>query len=131
MTEVLLCETLAEIQDDNRVLIPPAFLEKFGKTGARILIAAHPDGVKCLCLVPSADQEEMDKIIEETANFEIIDIQSQGRISMPPDLKEYAGLKDEVVFAQYFGGYELWDKKEWDDNKPERDNNREFLLNRL
>ena len=39
----------------------------------------------------------------------------QGRMLVPPTLREYAGLEKEVVFAGVGGHIEIWDKSKWDD----------------
>ncbi len=39
----------------------------------------------------------------------------QGRITIPPDLKEIAGLKKEVVLVGELKLFEVWDKERWDE----------------
>ena len=39
----------------------------------------------------------------------------QGRMLVPPVLREYAGLEKEVVFAGVGGHIEIWDKAKWED----------------
>lgn len=41
----------------------------------------------------------------------------QGRIMVPEYLREYAGMKKNVVLAGVGSRLELWDKAEWDDYK--------------
>ena len=38
----------------------------------------------------------------------------QGRITIPPDLRETAGLKKEVVLAGAMKKFEIWDREKWD-----------------
>ena len=38
----------------------------------------------------------------------------QGRITIPPDLREIAGLKKEVVLVGELRLFEIWDKEKWD-----------------
>jgi MraZ protein len=38
----------------------------------------------------------------------------QGRITIPPDLREIAGLKKEVVLVGELKLFEIWDKEKWD-----------------
>ncbi len=44
-------------------------------------------------------------------------IDSQGRILIPDYLREYAGLKKEVVLVGVYNRLEIWDKKEWEKYK--------------
>lgn len=39
----------------------------------------------------------------------------QGRITIPPDLREIAGLKKEVVLVGELKLFEVWDKERWDE----------------
>ncbi|UCF82030.1 MAG: division/cell wall cluster transcriptional repressor MraZ, partial [Desulfobacteraceae bacterium] len=39
----------------------------------------------------------------------------QGRITIPPDLKEIAGLKKEVVLVGELKRFEIWEKDRWDE----------------
>ncbi len=43
-------------------------------------------------------------------------IDRQGRILIPPSLREYAGLNKEVVFVGISRRFEIWDKKRWDES---------------
>ena len=38
----------------------------------------------------------------------------QGRITIPPDLREIAGLRKEVVLVGELKLFEIWDKEEWE-----------------
>jgi len=42
------------------------------------------------------------------------DIDGQGRISLPQQLRQYAGIEEEVVIAGTNTYIEIWGKKEWD-----------------
>jgi MraZ protein len=39
----------------------------------------------------------------------------QGRITIPPDLREIAGLKKDVVLVGELKLFEIWDKDRWDE----------------
>ncbi len=38
----------------------------------------------------------------------------QGRITLPPDLREIAGLQKEVMLVGELKYFEIWDKERWD-----------------
>ena len=44
-----------------------------------------------------------------------------GRIIIPPALREYAGLKNEVVVAGLQSRIELWSKEAWEDDEAQAD----------
>ena len=39
----------------------------------------------------------------------------QGRVTIPPDLREISGLKKEVVLVGGLKFFEIWDKEKWDE----------------
>ncbi len=41
----------------------------------------------------------------------------QGRILIPPVLREYAGLKAQVLFAGLGSNIEIWDRKRWEEER--------------
>jgi MraZ protein len=55
-----------------------------------------------------------------------VDIDKQGRIILPAYLREFAGIKKDVVVAGLYSRLELWDSSKWNDykSKTERDSNK-------
>ena len=47
------------------------------------------------------------------STFEL-ELDRQGRAVIPPPLRQYAGLKDEVVIVGAGSMLELWDKEQWE-----------------
>lgn len=45
----------------------------------------------------------------------------QGRVMIPQPLREYAGLRSEVVIVGLEGRAEIWDKEKWDKMNGEQD----------
>jgi len=41
-------------------------------------------------------------------------LDKQGRILIPPALREHAGLKKEIVIAGMINRFEIWDKERWE-----------------
>jgi MraZ protein len=44
-------------------------------------------------------------------------LDAQGRLSLPPTLRQYAGIGEDVVVAGVNNYLELWDKNAWEAEK--------------
>ena len=62
-----------------------------------------------------------------------IDVKSdaQGRVLIPDYLKEYAGLKKEVIVAGLFNRLEIWDEKSWSEYKELAEKNTDEIAENL
>ena len=60
--------------------------------------------------LPMADARKMQRFFADNCECEP---DSQGRIMIPQSLREYAGLKKDVVVAGVFGRAEIWDSDAW------------------
>ena len=115
------------IDEKGRVLIPPKFKGEL-KEGVVLM----PGVEKCILLYTWAEWKKLaaslttgsltrsklrklNRAIFATA-FRL-SIDGQGRIALPPPLREYAGIEDEVVVAGVNTYLELWDKGQWEAEK--------------
>jgi len=55
-----------------------------------------------------------------------VEVDKQGRVMLPEYLREFAGIKKEIVVAGLYSRLELWDSVKWNDykNKTEKDSNK-------
>ena len=112
------------IDPKGRVIIPAKFRENLG---SQFVITKGLDG--CLYGYPYDTWEEVGKNFQESmkankearkfsrfffASASSCDIATQGRILIPANLRDYAGLKKDVVLAGNLTHIEIWDKDKWD-----------------
>ncbi len=117
------------VDEKGRVPIPPKFrtdeLKKEGMVlcpGMEKCITIYPisewkklaDSLTAGPIIPSKLRKLNRAIFATAFNLEI---DGQGRIVVPVQLRQYAGIEDEVVVAGANTYLELWSKKHWDDEK--------------
>lgn len=59
------------------------------------------------------------------------DVDAAGRILLPDNLKEYAGLKGKVILAGVNTRVEIWDEKRWDTYKKKIESQGDDLAQKL
>jgi len=116
-----------KIDEKGRVPIPPRFRGQL-KEG----IVLTPGIEKCITAYPLAEWKKLatvltsgsltpskmrrlNRAIFATAFSTSID--GQGRVALPPPLREYAEIVDEVVVAGANNYLELWNKVHWEEEK--------------
>ena len=62
-------------------------------------------------LPPSKDSRRLVRFFSAGGNA--VEVDKQGRILVPPTLREYAGLEKDVVLAGVAGRIEVWSKESW------------------
>jgi MraZ protein len=106
----------------GRLIVPTKFREQLGEA---FVIAKGNDG--CLAIYTNDAWEAfMKKIQALPANKDIrtyvrtivgsalpVETDKQGRILVPGNLREYAGLDKDVVLAGVIDKIEVWDKERW------------------
>jgi MraZ protein len=115
------------LDDKGRLAIPARFREVLQVKSNSILVLTNHDN----CLWAFAQDEW--KIIEENAakmpqldhavntylRYFISGAQEcvvkQGRITIPPDLREISGLRKEVVLVGGLKLFEIWDRERWEE----------------
>jgi MraZ protein len=117
------------VDEKGRVPIPPKFrTEELKKDG----VILSPGMEKCITIYPPSEWKKLadsltsgpiipsklrklNRAIFATA-FNI-EIDGQGRIVVPIQLRQYAGINDEVVMAGANTYLELWGKEQWNSEK--------------
>ena len=113
------------IDAKGRLIIPSKFRDTLGD---EFVVTKGLEG--CLFVFEKYDFETfMDKLNEKSdleakvrkikrffiSGAQEMEPDKQGRMLVPPVLREYAGLEKEVVFAGVGGHIEIWDKAIWEE----------------
>ncbi|MGE0877638.1 MAG: division/cell wall cluster transcriptional repressor MraZ [Acidimicrobiia bacterium] len=113
-----------QLDPKGRVVLPSAFRERLAAGG---FISQGLDG--CLSIWTSDEfEKEAREMVERVKRGEIdrnaaralsansfpVKPDAQGRIQVPPVLRQYAGLSDRVVVIGAFTSIELWDADTWE-----------------
>ena len=115
------------LDEKGRLAIPARFREVLQTKSNSILVLTNHDN----CLWAFA-QDEWDAIEMKAASMPWLDhavntyhryfisgaqkcAVKQGRITIPPDLREISGLKKEVVLVGGLKLFEIWDRERWEE----------------
>jgi MraZ protein len=115
------------IDDKGRVSIPVRFREELDRDGHDRLYITNFifEGQRCLEVFPPNEWTRLQEQIRQRARFdrevrsfelfyiggahEVL-VDKQGRILVPPKLREFAALKGDVTFSALTDHFQLWDK---------------------
>lgn len=113
------------VDSKGRLSIPPKFRGEFWEgivlaRGFDRCIYAYPQSVwkelserfKGLPITRSKERRKR-RVIFATAFSP--DLDEQGRVLLPPSLREYAGIKESAVVAGLNDYLEIWSKESWDE----------------
>ncbi len=115
------------LDEKGRLAIPARFKEVLEKRGDSSLVVTNLNN----CLVAFAG-DDWQKIKDKAVGLPMFDSAAniyfryfvsgaikcslkQGRILIPPDLRELAGLKKEVVLVGHLTRFEIWDRDRWEE----------------
>ena len=112
------------IDAKGRLIVPAKFREGLGEhfvvtKGLDNCLFAYPqDEWKQLPLTNTGARKFVRFFFAGAVECEL---DNQGRIMVPPHLREYAGLKKEVVSIGVNNRIEIWNKESWNDYSNEED----------
>ena len=113
------------IDTKGRVIIPAKFREQLGDS---FVVTLGLDG--CLLVYPESEWQDFVKELRELpgskearklqryfmAGAAPCDVDKQGRVLIPANLREKAGLEKDIVFVGVMSKIEIWSKEHWDEN---------------
>ncbi len=120
-------EVIYKIDEKGRIPIPPKFRGEL-KEG----VVLTPGVERCIIAYPRLEWKKLaatlttgsitpsklrklNRAIFATAFS--LNIDGQGRVALPPQLREHAGIEDEVIIAGANNYFELWNKEQWEEEK--------------
>ncbi len=118
------------IDTKGRLSIPSRFREVLlGKGDERLVITNFViDSMRCLDVYPLDEWLHFEEEIKKKPKFDRrmmmfqnyyiggaceCDVDKQGRILVPPLLRQYGGLKRDVVLVAALEKFRVWDKETW------------------
>jgi MraZ protein len=114
----------ATLDSKGRFLLPAAIKKQIAEEGSDQFII-NRGFEKCLSLYPSSNWEPIFNEISKLNDFDPkvrafrryflngatkMELDSAGRLLVPPNLKEHAGLEKDIVLVSAVNKIEIWDK---------------------
>jgi MraZ protein len=117
------------IDEKGRVNVPVKFRDLLRASGDDRLFLTNfiTQNVRCLDIYPYSEWQKLEARVREKPQFDPniinffhnyyfaaaqdVTIDKQGRILVPPDLREYAGLTGNVLFTGAVDKFRLWDRE--------------------
>jgi MraZ protein len=111
----------------GRMAIPARYRDRLLESCAgRLIFTIDVD--RCLLLYPLTEWEQIEKALMSRPNMNPqvrrlqrlivghatdVEIDGQGRVLVPPSLREYAALEKHAVLVGQGNKFELWDEEAW------------------
>ncbi len=116
------------LDDKGRVMIPTRFREvlkaqyddRLVITNRHSCLVAYPFEEWRLFENKAADLSDINEDVKAFLRLYVsgaveCPVDRQGRVLIPPSLREYASLGKEIVLAGMLKNFEIWDKSLWDE----------------
>lgn len=138
---MLIGEYTHTIDDKKRISLPIKFRKALGK---KIVVTHGLDN--CLFAYTLKEWEKISEKISELgmgqadkrgfnrfmlAGASIVDVDSVGRILIPEHLREFADVKEKVVFTGVYSRIEIWNEKRWSEYKQKVIKNADLMAEKL
>ena len=117
----------------GRMVMPTRYRERLQeRCGGKLVITVDKD--QCLLVYPMPDWEEIERKLMKLPTFNErarrlqrlmvgyateLDLDAQGRVLLPPNLREFAALTRDAVLIGQGLRFELWDEEKWNQRRDE------------
>jgi len=132
--------TNLNLDDKGRMAIPSRYRPFLSENceGHLIITVDHS---QCLLIYPLPDWEVVEQKLAKLSSFNKhsrrlqrlllghatdVDMDSSGRLLVPPPLRKYAAIEKQVVLTGQGNKFELWDEQKWNMNCEEWMNDDDF-----
>ncbi len=120
------------IDDKGRMAMPTRYRNRLQTEAQGNLIITIDTEERCLLLYPLPDWEIIEKKIEALPSFNAmarriqrllighateVELDSHGRILLPPPLREYACLQKNIMLVGQGKKFEIWDELSWQETR--------------
>ena len=138
---MLIGEYTHTIDDKKRISLPIKFRKELGK---KIVVTHGLDN--CLFVYTLKEWEKISEKISELgmgqadkrgfnrfmlAGASLVDVDSIGRILIPEHLRDFAEVKEKVVFTGVYNRVEIWNEKRWSEYKQKVIKNADMMAEKL
>ena len=118
------------IDPKGRLIIPSRYREELVSRGVTTLVLSEGD--HCVVAYPLDEWEHLEERLRQhpqlsperrkivrlmVASAKECPVDRAGRTLVPPELREFAGLKKDVVIAGALDSFEIWSRDRWDDHR--------------
>jgi MraZ protein len=121
------------LDSKGRLAIPTRYRDELVRVAnGRMVITVDRD--QCLLLYPLPEWEEIERKLVKLPSFNAparrlqrllighateVELDGNGRILLPPPLREFAGLDKTVVMIGQGNKFEIWDETQWNTRRAE------------
>ncbi len=121
-------ENKVTLDAKGRLAMPTRYRDSIVEDAAGHLVATIDHADRCLLLYTLPDWEEIERKLSKLpalnpvarslqrlmiGHATDVELDSHGRVLIPPNLREYAGLTRDVVLSGQGTRFELWDEALW------------------
>ncbi len=123
--------TALNVDAKGRMAMPAKYRDRLQEScEGRLVLTVDPE--RCLLLFPEPEWEQFERKLTKlpTMNPRVkrlqrlwmghaaeVELDANGRLLLPPLLREYAGLDKKIVLVGQGGKFELWDEQTWNDKR--------------
>ncbi len=115
----------------GRIVIPTRYREQLSESRGSVVLTIDTEE-KCLMLYPLPAWEEIENKLVQLPSFNSaarriqrllighateLELDSHGRILLPPLLREYAGLSKTAMLVGQGKKFEIWDETHWQERR--------------
>ncbi len=120
------------IDAKGRIVVPTRYRERLGQEATSNVVLTIDTEERCLLLYPLVAWEEIENKLAQLPSFNPaarriqrllighateVELDTHGRILVPPLLREYAGLSKLAMLVGQGKKLELWDEQHWQERR--------------